>query len=126
VIERRSKMDMVDKFSEFEYEESKDKIEIEIEGFIFIIDKIKESFEIKNINEEFVCEIDVKNDRDDSTITTIKIIKKPEPTDINIDIFYEIGLLTDYYNDDFAVVLREIFPNGGAWKQIYKKKKEIN
>jgi len=123
VIERRNKMDIVDKFSEFEYKESKDKVEIEIEGFIFVIDKIKESFQINKINEDFVCEIEVENDRDDSAITTIKIIKKPEPTDINIDTFYEIGILKDYYNDDFKVVLRENFPNGGAWKRIYEKKR---
>lgn len=34
-------MEMVDKFNEFEYEESKDKIEIETEGFIFVINKGK-------------------------------------------------------------------------------------
>lgn len=117
-------MDIMEKFNKF-YKEDLEWIQIEIEGFIFIIDKIKESFEIKKINEEFLCEIDVKNDRDDSTITTIKIIKKPEPTDINIDVFYEIGLLKDYYNDEFTVVLREIFPNGHCLKKIYEKKKEI-
>jgi hypothetical protein len=113
-------MDIMEKFNKL-YREDLEWIEIEIEGFIFVIDKIKENFEIKKINEEFLCEIDVKNDRDDCTITTIKIIKK----DINIDVFYEIGLLTDYYNDDFTVVLREIFPNGHCLKKIYEKKKEI-
>ena len=51
VIERMDKMDIMEKFNKF-YKENLEWIQIEIEGFIFVIDKIKENFEIKKINED--------------------------------------------------------------------------